>query len=352
MKFIYQSCPVRILFGDHLIDALKKELPADEVTTFWIIASSRYDHLVGKISDLSSVNVIEHFSRVIQHVPEDQVQKARHSVAKTKPDIILSIGGGSAVGLAKAVALKHPVPIWAVPTTYSGSEMTNIYGITSHSEKIVGRDPNTLPDRVFYDPELSLTLPYKTASKSAVNGLAHLVEAVYSTECNPFTYHSALLGIKKLYPGLQKLGKKNKLTIEINEQLLLGASIAGSSLCEVNMSLHHKSAHVLGGTFGMDHASVHTVLLPYVFSYQWNLLPETVKEDLSEAFSSEDPPQTLLHTIRNLGVETTLKAIGFKKKGLSTVAEQISSISFKSPAPVTSESIYELLRRAWEGTLE
>lgn len=351
MKFIYQCCPVRILFGDHLIDALKKELPEDEVTTFWIIASARYVNLVGEISDLSSVNVIEHFSRVIQHVPEDQVQKARHSVAKTKPDIILSIGGGSAVGLAKAVALKHPVPIWAVPTTYSGSEMTNIYGITSHSEKIVGRDPNALPDRVFYDPELSLTLPYKTASKSAVNALAHLVEAVYSTEYNPFTYYRGLLGIKKLYPGLQQLGNKNKLTKEINEQLLLGASIAGSSLCEVNMSLHHKSAHILGGTFGMDHASVHAVLLPYVFNYQWNSLSEMVKEHLSEAFSSEDPPRALLDTIHNLGVETTLKAIGFKKEELKPAAEQISRINFKSPAPVTSESVQKLLVHAWEGKL-
>lgn len=351
MKFIYQSCPVRILFGDHLIDALKQELPADEITRFWIIASSRYGKLVDEISGLNSVDVIEHFSRVIQHVPEDQVQKARHSVAKTKPDIILSIGGGSAAGLAKAVALKHPVPIWAVPTTYSGSEMTNIYGITSHSEKIVGRDPNAQPDRVFYDSELSLTLPFKLASKSAVNALAHLVEASYSTEYNPFTYHRALLGIRKLYPGLRQLAMSKKLTKEINEKLLLGASIAGSSLCEVNMSLHHKSAHVLGGTFGMDHSSVHTALLPYVFNYQWSSLSETVKEHFCEAFSSEDPPKALLDTIRKLEVETTLKAIGFGKEDLKPAAEQISHINFESPAPVTSELIHKLLLEAWEGKL-
>ena len=129
------------------------------MTNIWVIASQRFKSLVQDIDDLPNVNVSEHFSRILQHVPVDQVHKARHAVAKSQPDFLMVIGGGSAIGLAKAVALKHPMPIWAVPTTYSGSEMTNIYGISSGETKEVDRHSDVLPKTVFYDPELTISLP-------------------------------------------------------------------------------------------------------------------------------------------------------------------------------------------------
>lgn len=351
MNFTYQPCPVRVLFGTPLIEALSNELPKGKQTQFWVVASSRLKVQVEELSRLEGVQISEHFSRVIQHVPGDQVQKSRHSVAKLQPDILLAIGGGSAIGLAKAVALKHPIPIWAVPTTYSGSEMTNIYGISAGGEKEVGRSRNVLPENVFYDPALSKNLPLDLATKSAMNAMAHLIEALYSSENNPFTYNSAVQGLEMLLRGMNELSEARLLNEQINEKFLFGACLAGKSLCEVSMGLHHKAAHVLGGSFGIDHASAHTVLLPYIFNYQWKFLDKQIQSDFRIAFGSDHPPLTLRQISDKLNNPINLQEIGFRKQNCAKAASLISKSIFPNPAPVSSENITKLLEEAFEGTM-
>lgn len=351
MNFTYQPYPVRVLFGSPFIEALSNELPKERQTQFWVVASSRFSKQVEEISNLEGVDVLEHFSRVIEHVPEDQVQKSRHSVAKLQPDILLAIGGGSAIGLAKAVALKHSIPIWAVPTTYSGSEMTNIYGISSEGKKEVGRSPNALPEKVFYDPALSKNLPLDLVSKSAMNAMAHLIEALYSAENNPFTYNSAIQGIEMLFRGLKELSEARLLNEQINEKFLFGACLAGKSLCEVSMGLHHKAAHVLGGSFGIDHASAHTVLLPYIFNYQWKFLDTQIQSDFRIAFGADHPPLTLKQISEKLKNPVTLQEIGFKKHNCDEAASQLTNLSFPNPAPVNLESITRLFEEMFDGTM-
>jgi alcohol dehydrogenase class IV len=345
-RFIYEQQPARILFGYPILKALTEEISIAASANLWVIASHRFDSLVQQIDELKSVNVLEHFSRVLQHVPHDQVQKARHAVAKSNPDIILAIGGGSAIGLAKAVALKHQIPIWAVPTTYSGSEMTNIYGISSGKEKSVGRSDQVIPGIVFYDPQLSVTLPKRAAATSAINALAHLVEAAYSPSVNPFTLHQSFEGMRIMLKGLQKLAKEESLTFETNTNLLLGACFAGKSLSEAEMGLHHKCAHVLGGSYGLDHSLVHTVLLPYVLSYQWDSLPESIKDQFKEIFNSDSPAQSLMDLIDDLGLPTALKSIGFNKSNAAEAASKVVELDFQNPAPVTQQSVQALLENA------
>lgn len=348
-EFIYDQQPARVIFGRPFLDAILQELATDSITSAWIIASHRCDSLVQGVIDLPGISVLEHFSRVLPHVPEDQVQKARHAVAKSKPDIIIAIGGGSAIGLAKAVALKHPLPIWAVPTTYSGSEMTNIYGITSAGKKQVGRDTRAVPEKVIYDPELSSTQPLDFAAKSALNALAHLVEATYSKYVNPFTYCHAIEGLQLVFGGLAELAEKQSLTKEINKKLLLGASFAGKSLSETEMALHHKSAHILGGSYGLDHASVHAVLLPFILNYQWQFLSGEIQREFKSIFNSDTPSLTLLELIKRLGLPATLKAIGFSQNHVPNASKEISALDFKNPAPVTQKSTQRLLESALTG---
>jgi len=272
-------------------------------------------------------------------------------VAKLQPDILLAIGGGSAIGLAKAVALKHPLPLWVAPTTYSGSEMTNVYGISSNGKKLVDQHPNVLPHKVFYDYELSKSMPVSLATSSAMNAMAHLVEAVYSSDNNPFTYQSVLHGIDLIYSGMNELSEAEMLVKPIHEKFLLGGSFAGKALNEVNMGLHHKLAHVLGGNFGMDHASVHTVLLPYVLNYQWSSLDEQTLSDFRIAFGADHPSLELLKISRKLKNPITLKEIGFDKSHAEAAAEQLLQLSFDNPAPMDKESITVLLKDAHFGNL-
>jgi maleylacetate reductase len=349
IPFNYKQEQRQIIFGYPAVEAIANELSVASSKSVWVIASHRHDALIQQLAEIKSLNILEHFSRVLQHVPQDQVQKARHTVAKLQPDIIIAIGGGSAIGLAKAVALKHPIPIWAVPTTYSGSEMTDIYGISSADKKMVGRDPKVTPKKVFYDPSLSLSLPFDTAVKSAVNALAHLVEALYSPKINPFTIQYVLEGLRLLVNGLQNLVDEKSLSADINEKLLLGACFGGKALAEADMALHHKCAHVLGGRYGLDHASVHTVLLPYVLDYQWNSLEDEIKDQFRDIFKSEYPPKMLKDVITGLGQPASLADIGFSTGNAGEAAEEISRIKFNNPAQITPGRLKAMLEKASAG---
>jgi maleylacetate reductase len=351
MIFTYQPRPVRIIFGIPLIEALQRELPGNRDQNIWIVASSRFNNLVDLISKADKLNVAGRFSEVVQHVPEQQVEKAVNRVKRDQPDLLLSVGGGSATGLAKAIALEYPVPVWAAPTTYSGSEMTDIYGISSSGKKKVGRSNRVLPRKVFYDPAISADLPTGFAIKSAMNAMAHLVEAVYSTDNNPFSYQSALQGIESVFGGMKNLTRTGTLTTSIHQQFLFGGCLAGKTLSEVSMGLHHKAAHVLGGNFGLDHAGVHTVLLPYIFNYQWTSLNAEVQKDFRNAFSVSHPPVALKKISQKLGAPFTLKEIGFNKEYANKAAKQLMKLSFGNPAPLDEHRLTILLQNAFDGIM-
>ena len=352
MIFTYQPYPVRVVFGYPLVDAVRKEIIPVKERAVWIIASSRFDDLVETLSENRLFPIAGRSRDVVQHVPEEIVKREVHVIKKVRPDLLLSIGGGSATGLAKAIALEYPVPIWAAPTTYSGSEMTNIYGISSSGKKIVGRDEKVLPKTVFYDPSLSENLPKGLAVKSAMNAMAHLIEAVYSTNNNPFSYQNAIQGIRSVYNGMIDMSIQKSMDTEINEKFLLGSCLAGKTLCEVSMALHHKAVHVLGGSFGMDHASVHTVLLPYVFNFQWPHLEKQAKNDFWNIFSNGHPPSILQKTAKKLGAPVTLRELGFQKKDAKKAASQLMALTFDNPAPMNQASLTRLMKNAYDGMLE
>ena len=99
------------------------------------------------------------FVEAVQHVPVDVAQRARDAARESRADCVVAIGGGSSIGVAKAIALEIPLPIIAVPTTYGGSEMTSIWGITRDGQKETGRDPSVRPAVSIYDPDLTLDMP-------------------------------------------------------------------------------------------------------------------------------------------------------------------------------------------------
>lgn len=349
MQFSYRSYPNKIQFGKPVLEALKEEI--NEPVKLWVIGSSRYKELIEQIRELEQVEVVHYFDTVIQHVPRESVEEAVGLVKDSGADVILAIGGGSSVGLAKAMVLEHPLPVWSVTTTYSGSEVTNIYGISDKGKKEVGRADVVMPEKVFYDPALSISLPLQLAATSSANAMAHLVEAVYSHKINPVTYELSLLGMKHLKLGMHSLAVNQKLTEEANEDLLLGAYLAGKSLCEVTMGLHHKTAHVLGGNFGMEHSAVHTVILPYALHFQWKYLTEELQTDFRSIFDAEEPYVTLKALIESMGAASNLRAIGFKEEDVPEAARQICAIEFVSPAPIQPELIEGMLRNAYKGEL-
>lgn len=352
MKFSYQSFANKVIFGQDLVPALAAELALEAAPQdVLLIAGARYQELVDEISRLPNLHIVEHIDQVAQHVPAELVQAVLDKLQNKNLHKIISIGGGSAIGLAKALALETALPIWAVPTTYSGSEMTNMYGINADGAKKVGRDDRVLPQKVFYDATLSLNMPLPLAACSAMNALAHLVEALYSPSGNPLTQQSALTGMGHLLEGLRALAMQKQLSAEINEQILLGACLSGKCLCEVNMALHHKLAHVVGGNYRLDHAQTHSVLLPHVLAYQWPYLGEPLQADFQRVFGSPYPPAAIKTLAQELGIPTSLAEIGFQENYIEATAAAIAKQQFDNPAPVDMERLKGLLKEIFNGNL-
>jgi maleylacetate reductase len=346
MEFTYRSYPVIVIFGAGIMEKIAEEIKNKPGNSIMVISSPRYQHIVKQIGNLSGKNLI-HFDQIAQHVPEKLALEAKTKMVKDT-NLLLAIGGGSAIGLAKVLALESGLPLWAVPTTYSGSEMTNIYGISAERGKIVDKSDSVLPEKVFYDPTLSLGMPLELASTSAMNALAHLIEALYSSESNPITYRMSILGINHILQGMKMLAKTKSLTTAINEKLLFGAFLGGKALLESSMGLHHKAAHVIGGTFNLNHAKTHTVLLPHILKYQWDYLKRNVKEDLVQAFEHPFPPQAIIEIIKAMGTPYNLRQLGFKSENIKKATALICEEIFNNPAPVEAEKIESLLTDAFE----
>ena len=349
-KFHYASFKNKVLFGEHSFQEL--EQIGKDYRKVFLIATSRLDSYAKEVDQLLDKSEVLHFSKVVQHVPESLVNEAIQASDDFGTDLIIALGGGSAIGLAKAMALKNKVDIIAIPTTFSGSEMTNIWGISRDGAKETGRDPIVLPSYTIYDPSFTATMPYELAFKSAMNAMAHLIEAVYAPDANPITYTNSLLGIKKLSEGIQRLLDDRQMDSKANELILFGAFLAGKGLCEVSMSLHHKSAHVLGGSFGLDHSTVHTILQAYVLEFQWSALTAEVKEDFRQAYQADYPPATLQAYVKDAGLDFKLQQLDFIEEDIVKAADIILSKPYANPRKIDKEGLLRMLSNAYHGVIE
>ena len=344
-SFSYQTHAVKVLFNQPIIKAIGDQIPST-AKKIGLIASKRFDNLAKEINNLSQVEQVVHFSEVTQHVPQSLVETAVSFFWENPVDIMLCVGGGSAVGLGKAVVLQVDAQLWAAPTTYSGSEMTNIYGISADGVKTVKRDDRVHPKVVIYDPSLSSNLPLSVALPSAFNALAHLIEAVYSIESNPITQSLTKLGIETILRALHQIKTVGVLDSTAHSDLLFGAYVGGKILCEVSMGLHHKAAHVLGGNFNLEHAHIHTLLLPYVMEYQWPFLKENQKSIYQEVFQAENPAKELRTLQESLGYGFRLEQLGFTNSQIPQAVTYLMQMNYPNPAPLDEKRLSEMLEKA------
>jgi maleylacetate reductase len=288
------------------------------------------------------------YDQALMHVPLETARAARVEATRLEADCCVAIGGGSTVGLAKAIALELPLPILAVPTTYAGSEMTPIWGVTEGGVKKTGRDTRVRPRTVLYDPVLTLGLPPGISGTSGVNAMAHCVEGLYSENANPIVSLMAEEGIRALGRSLPKV-VRTPHDVEARTEALYGAWLGGSVLGAVGMALHHKLCHVLGGTFNLPHSETHAIVLPYVVAYNAAAAPDAIRR-IAAALGVDDAAQGLFDLVRSLGAKTSLKDIGMPKEGIERATALATTNPYYNPAPIRAEAIRALLRAAYEGT--
>ncbi|MBY8861418.1 maleylacetate reductase [Nocardia sp. CA2R105] len=346
--FSYDALPGRVVFGAGVArTGLLHEVDLLGARRILLIASGSERELVDRLCASFADRVTATFSGVRPHVPVEVAEQARAAAADA--DLVLSVGGGSTTGTAKAVALTTNLPIIAVPTTYAGSEVTPVWGLTDHGRKTTGTDPRVLPRTVLYDPELTVSLPAELSVASGLNAMAHCVEAFWAPRRNPISSAVAAEGIRHLVAGLAPISD-TPADIAARTDLLLGAYLAGSAFAVAGSGLHHKICHVLGGAFDLPHARTHAIVLPYVLAYNAPNAPAAA-DRISAALGQSDPIAGLRELGEKLGVPAGLRALGVSEADIVAVTDDIRAIApADNPTPVTAAGVRAILHAAWAGT--
>ena len=213
--FARTSLPGRIIFGDGAVGLLAGELDQRDLQRAMLIVASHDAQLAERGSTALGERVRLHWDEVRQHVPLELAQRATNAATAAGIDVLVAIGGGSTTGLGKAISVATGLPLAVAPTTYAGSEMTPIYGLTSDNDKKTARDLRALPSIVVYDPQLLITLPAAVVGPSGLNALAHCAEALWRGQlpatCRPRGGAGAGPGHghQRARPGQEHLGTRH-----------------------------------------------------------------------------------------------------------------------------------------------
>jgi maleylacetate reductase len=347
MRFSHENLPQTIHFGageaqPNIAFALE-ELAATRVM---LIASGSSREMAHRIT--AGQPIVAFHDEVVRHVPLDVAERARAVAAEHEVDAIVSVGGGSATGLAKAIALTSEVPVVAVPTTYAGSEATSVWGMTDAGRKTTGSDWRVLPRTVVYDPELTLGLPVAISVASGLNALAHCIDALWAQRADPINRALALDAVRALDQGLPAVVARPG-DLDGREQLLYASYLAGAAFASAGSGLHHKICHVLGGMYDLPHAETHAVVLPYVLAFNG---PAALDEErmLAAAFGADTAVAGLERLRTSVGAPRALRDYGLAEADLVDAAKAIlPAVPAGNPRIVTVESLVALLRAAWEG---
>lgn len=345
LSFTYEALPMRVIFGAGRFQDLPNEVEHANLRRAVVLCTPGQRLLGERAAALIGGAAV--FDRARMHVPVETVQAAGEAVTRLGTDGCVAVGGGSTIGLAKALALRYGLPFIAVPTTFAGSEMTPIWGTTEKSRKTTGRNLAVLPRSVVYDPELTMKLPSDVAAMSGMNAMAHAVEALYAPDASPITSLMAEEGVRSLAAGLPAV-VADGTNVDAQATALRGAWLSGACLGATTMGLHHKLCHVLGGTFDLPHAATHAVMLPHVAAFTLQTEPQA-REALARALANPSPVRALTDLGRQLGTPRSLAELGVTDSDLETVVEQVTSHTYSARHPVTGESLRKLLTSALRG---
>lgn len=345
--FEFTALPWNIIFGAGALARLPEVLDRLGCARALVLATARQREDAARVVAILGRRAAGSFTDVAMHVPVETIARARTEAARLAADCTVSIGGGSTTGLGKALKLEAGLAHVAVPTTYAGSEMTNIWGKTEGGHKLTARDVRVVPAVTIYDPELTLGLPPHIAGPSGINALAQAVVNVCARDDNPIVTLMALEAIRILARSLPAVVRSPR-DLAARTEALYGACLAGAALGSGTTGLHHRLCHTLGGSFDTPHAETHTILLPHTVAYNAAAVPEGTRR-VAAALGVADAAAGLFALARQVGAKTALRDVGFAAADLDRAAELATAQPCPNPAPVTRAAVRDLLGAAWEG---
>ncbi|MCG2622986.1 maleylacetate reductase [Arthrobacter sp. I2-34] len=347
LVFEHVTLGQRVLFGSgKAAEHLAAEVSRLGAQRVMVIASEFERPMAGQVA--AGIDPVLWQTDVVMHVPVETAEKARAAAAGHNVDLLVCVGGGSTTGLAKAVALTSGIPIVAVPTTYAGSEATNVWGLTEAARKTTGVDDRVLPATVIYDAELTLSLPVDLSVASGLNGMAHCIDSLWAPRADPINAALAAEGIRALSQGLPAV-KADPAGLDGREQALYGCYLAAVAFASAGSGIHHKICHVLGGTFNLPHAQTHATVLPYVLAFNAPAAPQAAAR-IAAAFGAADALEGLQHLRQVLDAPRALADYGFTAEDIpEAVRIALDAIPASNPRPVTAENLTALLTAALTG---
>lgn len=343
LVFEHETKGQRVLFGSgrgagHLgaeIARLGSDMPL-------VIAGTRHQKLITEAGLAGATR----YSRTVEHVPIGVADDARSVANSSGNDLLIAVGGGSATGLAKAVALTSGLPIVAVPTTFAGSEATDTWGLTEHGRKRTGTDATVLPVTVIYDAELLAGLPVGLAAASGLNAVAHCVDSMWGPRTDPINAALAMEGLRALRSGLPGVLSGES---DATELALSGCYLAAVAFTSAGSGLHHKICHVLGGAFGLPHAATHAIVLPHVLAFNAPYAATAVAR-IATALGDVDASDGLDRLRTSLHAPRALREVGLQHDDIPAAAMLIlGEVPRTNPRPVDRAVLTDLLYAAWSG---
>lgn len=351
--FVHDVPASRVVFANGSISRAGEELERLGCSRALLVAGGPEQVYADLVAESLGDRVVARFQDVVMHVPVATAQQAIRTAVESGADCVIAVGGGSSIGAAKAVARETGMPILAIPTTYAGSEMTPIWGLTEGDRKTTGRDIKVLPKTVLYDPELTLSLPADISAASGMNAIAHLVEGLYAPGVSPISALQAEEGVRALASALPRV-VADPLDLAARGDALYGAWLAGWTLGTTGMGIHHKICHTLGGTFDMPHAQTHSAVIAYATAFNESYAPramEAVMRALSAAgISAESAGAGVWELAHAIEAPTSLKEVGFDPSMVDKAVEIIVAAQPTNPRPVDPDGTRALLLAAYDGS--
>ncbi len=346
-SFVYEALPSRVIFGSGTRARLGDEIDRLGVRRALVLSTPPQRAVATALAASLGGRCVGVFSDARMHTPVDVTDSAMARVLAEAVDGVVAVGGGSTIGLGKAIALRTDLPQVVVPTTYVGSEMTPILGETKDGLKTTQKSPKILPETVVYDVDLTMTLPAGLSGTSGINAIAHAVEALYATDSNPIIALMAEEGIRSLASALPAI-TDNPDDRVARSDALYGAWLCGVCLGAVGMALHHKLCHTLGGTFDLPHAETHTVVLPHAIAYNAAGAPAAMAR-IARALGTRDAALGMFDLAGRVGARRALRDLGMPADGIDRAAEIASQNPYPNPIPIRADAIKNLIARAWSG---
>ncbi|MDN0196443.1 maleylacetate reductase [Streptomyces sp. S.PNR 29] len=347
-EFVYEAQPMRVVLRPGAArTATAGEAERLGLRRLLVVSGPRGARAARAVADALGGACAGLHAEARMHVPAEVADRAVEVARAAGADGCVAVGGGSAIGLGKVIALRTGLPLVAVPSTYSGSEMTSVWGLTEHGTKRTGRDPSVLPRSVVYDPELTLSLPVGLSVTSGINAVAHAAEALYAPDASPLVSLMAEEGVRAMAGALPAVAADPR-DLDARGRALYGAWLCGAALGATTMGLHHKLCHVLGGTFGLPHADTHTVVLPYALAHNAPAAPEAMAA-LGRALGTDDAALALRELSGRLGAPRSLAELGLREADLAVAAQEATAQTYPNPREVGVAGVLDVLRAAYEG---